>query len=93
MAKIKDLNVFEVHNKIYTVAERAREESDVRMIPYTIKQYIDKVDNGEICRDALIQRTDDQWNVKQQSKLVEAGFKPLPTWQDAVSRYLKEAKL
>ena len=27
------------------------------------------------------------------SKLVEAGFKPLPTWQDAVSRYLKEADL
>ena len=27
------------------------------------------------------------------SKLAEAGFKPLPTWQDAVSRYLKEAYL
>ena len=27
------------------------------------------------------------------SKLAEAGFKPLPTWQDAVSRYLKEAQL
>ena len=27
------------------------------------------------------------------SKLVEAGFTPLPTWQDAVSRYLREAKL
>ena len=27
------------------------------------------------------------------SKLVEAGFQPLPTWQDAVSRYLKEAGL
>lgn len=27
------------------------------------------------------------------SKLVEAGFKLLPTWQDAVSRYLKEAQL
>lgn len=27
------------------------------------------------------------------SKLVEAGFTPLPTWQDAVSRYLKEANL
>jgi len=26
-------------------------------------------------------------------KLVEAGFKPLPDWKDAVSRYLKEAKL
>ncbi|HEM3688437.1 TPA: dTDP-4-dehydrorhamnose reductase [Streptococcus suis] len=24
------------------------------------------------------------------SKLVEAGFEPLPTWQDAVGRYLKE---
>ena len=57
MAKIKDLNVFEVHNKIYTVAERAREESDVRMIPYTIKQYIDKVDNGDIRRDALMRKS------------------------------------
>lgn len=27
------------------------------------------------------------------SKLVENGFEPLPTWQDAVSRYLKEAQL
>lgn len=26
-------------------------------------------------------------------KLVEVGFQPLPTWQDAVSRYLKEAHL
>lgn len=24
------------------------------------------------------------------SKLVEAGFTPLPTWQDALGRYLKE---
>ena len=24
------------------------------------------------------------------SKLVENGFEPLPTWQDALSRYLKE---
>lgn len=27
------------------------------------------------------------------SKLVDAGFRPLPVWQDAVSRYLKEAQL
>lgn len=26
-------------------------------------------------------------------KLLEAGFDPLPTWQDAVSRYLREARL
>lgn len=27
------------------------------------------------------------------SKLIETGFTPLPTWQDAVNRYLKEAQL
>ena len=26
-------------------------------------------------------------------KLVQVGFQPLPTWQDAISRYLKEAQL
>ena len=29
----------------------------------------------------------------EKSKLEKAGFKPLPTWQDAVKRYLKEAQL
>ena len=27
------------------------------------------------------------------SKLIEAGFKPLPPWQDAVNRYLREVQL
>lgn len=27
------------------------------------------------------------------NKIVKARFKPLPTWQDAVSRYLKEVQL
>ena len=27
------------------------------------------------------------------AKLVQAGFKPLPDWKDALSRYLQEAKL
>lgn len=29
----------------------------------------------------------------EKSKLTAAGFRPLPKWQDAVSRYLKEARL
>ena len=29
----------------------------------------------------------------EKKKLAEAGFKPLPAWQDAVNRYLKEAEL
>ena len=92
MAKIKDLNVFEIHNKIYTVAERAREESDVRMIPYTIKQYIDKVDNGDIRRDALIQRTDDQWVKKQKSKLIEAVLHNRPIGNIALAKGRAESK-
>lgn len=86
MAKKKDLNVFEMHNKLYTIAERAREESDVRMIPYTIKQYIDKVDNGEIRRDAFIQRTNDQWTVKQKSKLAEAVLHNRPIGNIALAK-------
>lgn len=27
------------------------------------------------------------------SKLIEAGFTPLPDWRDAVKRYIEEAKL
>ena len=27
------------------------------------------------------------------SKLIENGFKPLPSWKDALSRYLKDAEL
>lgn len=29
----------------------------------------------------------------EKSKLIKAGFKPLPDWKDAVARYLKEAEL
>lgn len=29
----------------------------------------------------------------EKSKLTESGFKPLPVWQDAVKRYLRDAKL
>lgn len=29
----------------------------------------------------------------EKKKLIEAGFKPLPAWQDAIDRYLKEAEL
>ena len=92
MAKKKDLNEFEMHNKLYTIAERAREESDVRMIPYTIKQYIDKVDNGDIRRDVLIQRTDDQWVKKQKSKLIEAVLHNRPIGNIALAKGRAESK-
>ena len=33
MAKKKDYNVIEMNDKSFTIAERTREDSDVRMIP------------------------------------------------------------
>ena len=52
-----------------------------RVIPVTTAEYgLSKVARPENSR-------------LDKAKLVEAGFKSLPTWQDAVSRYLKEALL
>lgn len=54
---------------------------DTKVIPVTASEYgLSKAARPENSR-------------LDKSKLIEAGFKPLPTWQDAVSRYLKEAKL
>jgi len=54
---------------------------ETRVIPVTTEEYgLSKADRP------LNSRLD-------KSKLIENGFKPLPTWQDAVGRYLKEACL
>lgn len=92
MAKKKDFNVLEMDGKIYTVAECVREESNVREIPYTISEYIKEVDSGEICRDPLIQRTDDQWVRKQRSKLIEAVLHNRPIGSIALAKGRAESK-
>lgn len=92
MAKKKDCNIIEVDGIIYTVAERIREDSDVRMIAYPIQMYVDEVDNGEICRDPLIQRTDDQWTRKQKSKLIEAVLHNRPIGSIALAKGRAESK-
>ena len=38
----------------------------------------------------LITNYDIETQEELAAKLVENGFKPLPTWQDALERYLKE---
>ena len=92
MAKKKDFNVIEIDGTTYTIAERVREESDVRMIPYSVKMYVEEVDNGEICRDPLIQRTDDQWTKKQKSKLIEAVLHNRPIGSIALAKGRAESK-
>ena len=54
---------------------------DTKVVPVTTEEY-----GLSIAARPFNSRLD-------KSKLVEAGFKPLPAWQDAVSRYLKEADL
>lgn len=52
-----------------------------RVIPVTTEEY-----GLSLARRPLNSRLD-------KSKLAAAGFRPLPPWQDALIRYLKEAKL
>lgn len=52
-----------------------------RVIPVSTKEY------------GLSKAARPQNSRLDKSKLVENGFKPLPLWQDAVRRYLKEAEL
>lgn len=54
---------------------------DTKVIPVTTEEY-----GLSIAARPFNSRLD-------RSKLVEAGFTPLPPWQDAVARYLKEADL
>ena len=55
-----------------------KEYADVKVIPVTTADY-------------GISKAARPFNSRlDKSKLVEAGFTPLPTWQDALSRYLKE---
>ena len=42
----------------------------VKEIPYNVKEFTEKFDNGDICRDPLIQRTNDQWNTRKKSKFI-----------------------
>ena len=92
MAKKKDYNIIQSQDKYYTIAERMREDSDVRMIPYAIKMFVEEVDNEEICRDPLIQRTDDQWSRKQKSKLIEAVLHNRPIGSIALAKGRAESK-
>ena len=54
---------------------------DTQIIPVTTKEY---------GLSKAVRPTNSRLD---KSKLIEAGFKPLPDWKDAVARYLKEAKL
>lgn len=56
---------------------------------YGLKTKVIPVSTGEYGLSKAARPMNSRLN---KAKLVAAGFKPLPNWQNAVSRYLKEAK-
>lgn len=92
MAKKKDYNIVEIDGKVYTIAEKVKEETSVDEIPNTIEYFIDKVDKGQICRDPLIQRTDDQWTRKQKSKFIAAVLHNRPIGSVCLAKGRAESK-
>ena len=78
MAKKMNNNTFEFKGISYTLTNRVRDKSEVRDVVYSIESYVKAVDEGKICRDPLIQRTDDQWSRKQRSKFIEAILRDRP---------------
>lgn len=60
----------EVNGKTYTFAGIVEPKSHVKLIPFTVESYVRDVNEGEIDRDALIQREPDQWSTYTKSMLV-----------------------
>ena len=57
-------------------------EMDVKVVPVSTEDY-EKKAGKTVAKRPFNSRLD-------KSKLIEAGFEPLPNWQDAVKRYIKE---
>lgn len=73
MARKKMPNdIIEIDGVSYTLMEKIESNTSVREVPYKLKDLVEEVDEGDLCRDVLIQRTDDQWTRKQKSKLIES---------------------
>ena len=64
-----------VDGELYALIGVAEFQHVIREFPYNVELYVKKVNNGEISRDVLIQRTPDQWANKNRSKLIEGILK------------------
>lgn len=69
-------NAFEnktIGDRNYTLtAIRCHDKKDVAVNTYTVKAVMGKIERGELDMHPLNQRTDNQWNAKQKSKLLIA---------------------
>ncbi|MBQ3161842.1 MAG: DUF262 domain-containing protein [Oscillospiraceae bacterium] len=64
-------SIIEYNGKSYTLMSiDLSANRNVKEIPYNVKEFTEKFDNGDICRDPLIQRTADQWSSAKKSKFI-----------------------
>ncbi len=91
MAK-KNKNIVEINGRKFTLLERIENNTKVREIPYIIKEYVDKIEAESICRDVLIQRTDDQWTRAKKSNLIESILADRPIGEILVARGRSESQ-
>ncbi len=63
---------------ILRVKSLNKQVTQIKVIPVTTKEY--GLSKALVLFNSRLDK----------SKLVENGFKPLPTWQDALKRYLEE---
>lgn len=74
MAKT-DIDTMTVDGKLYTLIGVSEFQHVIKEVPYNVELYVQKVNDGSISRDVLIQRTPDQWNNKMKSRLIESVLK------------------
>lgn len=57
-------------------------------IPIRVKEFVSDMQDGKICRDVLIQRTDDQWTNQQKSALIASilAGRPIGSILTAIGR-------
>ena len=69
--KNQPIATIEHNGKSYTLCSiDLSANRNVKEIPYNVKEFTEKFDNGDICRDPYIQRTADQWSNGKKSKLI-----------------------
>lgn len=63
-------NTFKMDDVEYTFVSTVERETKVTLVAHTVENLCRKVEEGEICRDLLIQRTEGQWSTSIKSMLI-----------------------
>lgn len=64
-----------IDGKLHTLIGVAEYQHIIKEIPYNVELYVKKVNEGDISRDVLIQRTPYQWNNKMNSRMIVSILK------------------